>query len=103
MQHPHVWPGKAYPLGATVEADGVNFALFSAHATAVDLCLFDSPDAPMESARMRMKDRTDGVWHCFVPGLKPGRLYGYRVHGPHRPMHGHRFNASLCVPVRLGG
>ncbi len=70
----------------------MNFALFSAHATAVELCLFDRPDADRESARLPLTERTDLVWHGYVPGLRPGQLYGYRVHGPYDPASGHRFN-----------
>jgi glycogen operon protein len=83
--------GSPLDLGATADADGVNFALFSAHAEAVDLCLF-APDGVTETARLRLPSYTDEVWHGYVPGLKPGQLYGYRVHGPFAPESGHRFN-----------
>ena len=86
-----VWPGSHHPLGATVTADGVNFAL-SQSATGVDLCLFDHIAAPTETVRFRMTERTEHVWHCFVPGLVPGQLYGYRVYGAYDPEGGHRFN-----------
>jgi isoamylase len=86
------WPGRPYPLGATWDGEGVNFALFSENATAVELCLFDGPDAPKESHRIRLEERTDQVWHLYVPGLWPGQHYGYRVHGPYEPEEGHRFN-----------
>ena len=86
-----VWLGQPYPLGATVKADGVNFALFSEYATKVELCLFDEPDGP-EVARIPLRERTDEVWHSFFPGMKAGQLYGYRVHGPYEPQNGHRFN-----------
>ncbi len=76
--------GSPLDLGATPDADGVNFALFSAHAEAVDLCLF-APDGMTETARLRLPAYTDEVWHGYVPGLKPGQLYGYRVHGPFAP------------------
>ena len=72
-------PGTPQPLGATYDGEGVNFALFSANATRVDLCLFD---ANGEETRLTLPEYTDEVWHGFVPGLAPGQLYGYRVHGP---------------------
>ena len=87
-----VWPGNLYPLGATWDGEGVNFALFSEHATAVELCLFDGPDSDKESHRVRLEERTDQVWHVYIPGLWPGQHYGYRVHGPYNPQEGHRFN-----------
>ncbi len=87
-----VWPGTPYPLGATWDGEGVNFAIFSEHAEAVELCLFDSNDSSREIARIKMLEQTDYVWHCYLPGIQPGQLYGYRVHGPYAPEHGHRFN-----------
>ncbi len=87
-----IWPGKPYPLGATWDGEGVNFALFSEHATAVELCLFDGPEAVKESQRIRLEEQTDQVWHAYIPGLWPGQHYGYRVHGPYAPHEGHRFN-----------
>lgn len=91
-------PGSSYPLGATWDGMGVNFALFSENATKVELCLFDSLDATHESMRITMPEPTDMVWHCYVPGLRPSQLYGYRVHGPWDPANGHRFNpAKLLV------
>ena len=87
-----VWPGKPYPLGATWDGEGVNFALFSEHATAVELCLYDGPESDKESHRIRLEERTDQVWHIYLPGLWPGHHYGYRVHGPYAPQEGHRFN-----------
>jgi len=85
-------PGRPYPLGATWDGRGVNFALFSEHATKVELCLFDSPEAAKESARLPLVEKTDQVWHGYLPGVQPGQLYGYRVHGPYEPGNGHRFN-----------
>ncbi|HEY6724718.1 MAG TPA: glycogen debranching protein GlgX, partial [Polyangiaceae bacterium] len=87
-----IWPGTAHDLGATWDGEGVNFAIFSDHATAVDLCLFDAPRAPKEFLRVPMRERTNRVWHCYLPDVRPGQLYGYRVHGPYSPSHGHRFN-----------
>jgi isoamylase len=92
-----VWPGVPYPLGATWQGDGVNFAVFSENATGVDVCLFDSPDAPNESVRIRMTEQTDQVWHVFLPEIKPGQHYGYRVYGPYDPETGRRFNASKLL------
>jgi isoamylase len=92
-----VWPGDPYPLGATWTGVGVNFALFSAHATNVELCLFDSPDAVTESARVTLPEQTDMVWHGFLPDARPNQLYGYRVHGPYEPQRGHRFNPNKVV------
>jgi isoamylase len=89
--------GRPYPLGATWDGAGVNFALFSAHATQVDLCLFDGPEAHHETARLPLPERTDLVWHGYLPGLRPGQLYGYRVHGPYDPAQGHRFNPAKVV------
>src|SRR3954469_15109082 len=83
--------GSPLPLGATWDGKGVNFALFSAHATAVDLCLFD-PSGRREVERIRLPRRTDQIWHVYVQGVRPGQLYGYRVDGPYEPMRGHRFN-----------
>ncbi len=87
-----VWPGHPYPLGATWDGEGVNFALFSEHATAVELCLFDGPESIKESHRIRLEEQTDQVWHAYIHGLWPGQHYGYRVHGPYAPQEGHRFN-----------
>jgi isoamylase len=87
-----IWSGKPYPLGATWDAEGVNFAIFSEHATAVELCLFDRPEARLEAVRIPIADQTDQVWHCYLPGVRPGQLYGYRVHGPYEPQAGLRFN-----------
>jgi glycogen operon protein len=92
-----VWIGQPYPLGATVTKEGVNFALFSENATGVDLCLFDHVDAPQETVRIRLTEHTDQVWHCFLPGLREGQLYGYRVYGAYDPEHGHRFNDSKLL------
>ena len=92
-----VWPGTPYPLGATVSGNGVNFALFSETATGVDICLFDDADTPTESVRVRMTEQTDSVWHVYLPEIKPGQHYGYRVYGPYNPEKGLRFNASKLL------
>jgi isoamylase len=91
------WPGTPYPLGATWLGDGVNFAVFSEHATAVDLCLFDNLEAPKESIRIPLREQTDQVWHIFLPEARPGQLYGYRVTGPYEPEQGLRFNNSKLL------
>lgn len=93
-----VWPGKPYPLGATWDGQGVNFALFSEYATGVELCLFDAPYDQKETSRIRLSEQTDYVWHAYLPDIKPGQLYGYRVEGPFEPEQGNRFNpAKLLV------
>ncbi|HEU5041173.1 MAG TPA: glycogen debranching protein GlgX [Gemmatimonadales bacterium] len=92
-----VWPGSPAPLGATWDGEGTNFALFSEHATAVDLCLFAGPEDTAETARIRLPERTDQIWHAYLPDVRPGQLYGYRVHGPYDPDHGHRFNPAKLL------
>lgn len=92
-----VWPGKPHPLGATWDGSGVNFAIYSEHATRVELCLFDSVKDRSETHCIPLMEQTDLVWHCYVPDVKPGQLYGYRVHGPYAPKHGHRFNPHKIV------
>ncbi|MDB5569428.1 MAG: glycogen debranching protein [Hyphomicrobiales bacterium] len=94
MQRIH--DGLPAPLGAVWDGRGVNFALFSSHATAVDLCLFD-PTGRKETRRIRLPVRTGEVWHAYVTGVFPGQLYGYRVHGPYEPDHGHRFNPNKLL------
>jgi isoamylase len=83
--------GSPAPLGATFDGKGVNFALFSANAGKVELCLFDA-QGRRETDRIELPRRTDHIWHVYIEGLCPGQLYGYRVHGPYDPRHGHRFN-----------
>ncbi|RUL82958.1 glycogen debranching protein GlgX [Tautonia sociabilis] len=92
-----VWPGQPYPLGATWDGAGVNFALFSEHATRVELCLFDAVESTKETHRVPLPERTDLVWHGYFPDLVPGQLYGYRVHGPYDPAQGHRFNPNKLL------
>ncbi len=92
-----VWPGRPYPLGATWDGAGVNFALFAEHASAVDLCLFESPEATKESYRIPLPEHTDQVWHTYLPDVQPEQLYGYRVHGEYAPEKGHRFNTNKVV------
>jgi len=87
-----VFPGESYPRGATYRGRGVNFSLFSEHATKVEVCLFDNLDDVIPSAILQLKEQTALTWHGFIPGLKPGQLYLYRVDGPYEPNNGHRFN-----------
>ena len=92
-----VWPGQPYPLGATWDGEGVNFALFSEHATGVELCLFDKPEDVEESRKISFAELTDHVWHAYLPDVRPGQFYGYRVHGPYKPEEGHRFNPNSLL------
>jgi len=91
-----VWPGRPYPLGANWDGEGVNFALFSEHATKVELCLFDE-SGRREVHRIHLQEQTDQVWHCYLPEARPGWLYGYRVHGPYEPAKGLRFNSHKLL------
>ena len=91
-----VLPGKPFPLGATWDGTGVNFALYSENATAVEVCLFDNR-SKTESERIQIGETTAFVWHCYVPGLLPGQLYGYRVSGPYEPAIGLRFNPAKLL------
>ncbi len=86
-----VQPGRPYPLGAHWDGMGTNFALFSAHAEKVELCLFDEKGR-LELARLALPEYTDQIWHGYIPEVRPGQLYGYRVYGPYEPQIGHRFN-----------
>jgi isoamylase len=92
-----VWPGTPHPLGATWDGEGVNFALYSEHATGVELCLFDHPDALEASTTVTMPEATDRVWHAYLPDARPGLAYGYRVDGPYSPAQGHRFNRAKLL------
>ena len=96
-----VWPGRPYPLGATWDGTGVNFAIFSEKPTAWS-CSLRARTTPTRTIPLR--ERTDQVWHCYLPDVRPGQLYGYRVHGPYDPERGHRFNPNklLIDPVRQG-
>ena len=93
---PIVWPGRPYPLGATWDGEGVNFALFSESAEKVELCLFDQ-FGRREIHRILLREQTDQVWHCYLPEGRPGLLYGYRVHGPYEPTKGFRFNRNKLL------
>jgi isoamylase len=92
-----VWPGQPYPCGATWDGAGVNFALFSENATKVELCLFEGPDDGIEKFKFDLRERTDQVWHCYLPDARPGQFYGFRVHGPYDPQTGHRFNPAKLL------
>ncbi|HZH02866.1 MAG TPA: glycogen debranching protein GlgX [Myxococcaceae bacterium] len=91
-----VWPGNPFPRGATFDGSGVNFSLFSRVATRVEVCLFDPAHPQRELGRFDLPEATDFAWHGYVPGLEPGTLYGFRVHGPYAPEQGHR-----CNPAKL--
>jgi isoamylase len=84
-------PGAPYPLGATWDGLGTNFAVFSANATRIDLCIFD-PAGRREVKRLTLPEQTDEVWHGYLPGGRTGLIYGYRAYGPYDPQRGHRFN-----------
>ncbi len=86
---PATWRGAPQPLGVTWDGSGINVAIFSEHATGVELCLFDEAG---HEERIRLRERTDMVWHGYLRGIGPGQRYGIRVHGPHEPREGHRFN-----------
>ena len=92
-----ILPGRPYPLGATWDSIGVNFALYAQNAEKVELCLFDGSDSSRESSRIPMREKTDMVWHVYLPETKPGQLYGYRVHGPYEPEEGLRFNPAKLL------
>lgn len=89
-------PGVPYPLGATWDGLGTNFAVFSANAHSIELCLFD-PSGRRQTGRFALPECTDEIWHGYLPGAKPGWLYGYRAHGPFQPLLGHRFNAHKLL------
>jgi glycogen operon protein len=88
---PALTAGLPHPLGATSDGLGINFAVFSAHAERVDLCLFD-PSGRREIARLALPEFTDEIWHGYLPNARAGLIYGYRAHGPYQPQAGHRFN-----------
>lgn len=92
-----VWRGEPYPLGATLTEEGVNFALYTEDATAVELCLFDSAEPDASELRIPVTEQTDQTWHGLLPEIGPGQLYGYRVHGGYEPGRGLRFNHSKLL------
>jgi isoamylase len=91
-----VWRGQPYPLGATWNGEGVNFAIFSEHATQIELCIFD-PRNQRQTHCLNIQWQTNHVWHCYLPEMRPGTLYGYRVHGPYDPKQGLRFNHNKLL------
>lgn len=95
-QRSRVTEGNPFPLGASWDGLGVNFALFSAHATRVELCLFDD-QGQHEIERIELPEYTDEIWHGYLPDARPGQIYGYRVHGPYEPEAGHRFNPNKLL------
>jgi len=105
-------PGLPFPLGATWDGAGVNFARWSEHATAVELCLFDPAVPGRETRRIPVRERTDHVWHVYLPDARPGLLYGFRLAGPYAPAAGHRYTHEremdgpglpAGLPYDLGG
>lgn len=92
-----VYPGEPYPLGATWDGNGVNFALYADNATKVELCLFYNAGDESEYAKIKLIERSHQVWHAYLPEAKPGDFYGYRVHGPYDPENGHRFNPNKLL------
>ena len=98
MAHPlQVWPGTPYPLGATTDPQGTNFALFSEHAASVELLLYDPSKPSRPTHVVPISEKTSFVWHCYLPDIKPGQLYAYRVHGRYEPEKGHRFNPTKAL------
>jgi glycogen operon protein len=92
-----IWPGRPHPLGATWDGTGVNFALFSENATGVELCLFRDEGDAEAATTITLTERTDQVWHCYLPDVRPGQNSGYRVSGPYEPERGHRFNPAKLL------
>ncbi|RYU92179.1 glycogen debranching enzyme GlgX [Mucilaginibacter terrigena] len=92
-----IYPGKPYPLGASWDGKGVNFALYADNATGVELCLFNTTDKENIEEKIKLTERTHQVWHCYLPAVTPGQLYGYRVYGPYQPDNGQRFNPNKLL------
>ncbi|MEO6287624.1 MAG: glycogen debranching protein GlgX [Dyadobacter sp.] len=90
-------PGEPYPLGATWDGEGINFAIFSENADSIELCLFEPENEQDEYIKIKIEEVTHHIWHVYVPGLKPGQLYGYRAYGPYDPAKGHRFNPNKLL------
>ena len=91
------YPGSPFPLGATWDGNGVNFALWADNPSGVELCLFENEQSKTESHRIKVTERTHHMWHVYIPGCRPGQLYGYRVDGPYEPENGHRYNANKLL------
>ena len=92
-----IYPGQPYPLGATFDGEGVNFAIFAENAAGIDLCLFNDPGDQKETETIKMNEVSHHVWHCYLPGIRPGQLYGYRAHGPYDPLNGLRYNSNKLL------
>src|SRR4029453_955229 len=92
VRYVRIWPGTPYPLGATWDGEGTNFSVFSEHATGVQLDLFDAPEDGTPTRSIDLHERTDQIWHVYLPDVRPGQLYGFRIDGPYTPREGHRFN-----------
>jgi isoamylase len=92
-----ILPGKPYPLGATWDEEGVNFAIYSENAEKVELCLFDEAGSKTERERVAFREVTGHVWHAYLADIKPGQLYGYRIHGTYEPKEGLRFNPAKLL------
>jgi isoamylase len=97
MEGEIVWPGAPSPLGATFDGEGTNFAVYARHAEALELCLYDPQDPGREMRRIQVRERTGHVWHAYLPGIRPGTLYGYRASGPYEPENGLRFNPAKVL------
>jgi isoamylase len=97
MDDERIWPGRSFPLGATCDGEGTNFAVYARHADAVDLCLFDPQDRDREARRAPLVEKTGHVFHAYLPGVGPGTLYGLRAHGPYEPEAGLRYNPSKLL------
>jgi isoamylase len=92
-----IYPGSPFPLGASWDGKGVNFALYAENATSVELCLFNSIEDDAETLKIKLPERSHQIWHIYLPDIKPGQLYGYRVHGPYEPQNGLRFNNNKLL------
>lgn len=90
-------PGKPYPLGATWDGEGINFAVFSENADGVELCLFEADNEFTEYVKVKIEEVTHHIWHVYIPNLGPGQLYGYRAYGPYDPKNGYRFNPNKLL------
>ena len=97
MGHGVILPGKPYPRGATWDGNGLNVSVFSENAEKIELLLYDSVEEREPSMALTIPYKTASSWHCYLPGIGPGQLYAYRVHGPYEPNEGHRFNSSKAL------
>ena len=97
MDKLRIYQGRPYPLGATFDGEGTNFALFGENGTKLEICLFDGNEPHRETARIPVTEKTDQVFHAYLPDVKPGQHCGSRVHGPYEPEYGHRFNAQKLL------